>query len=109
MKLFIVKFSFIVLLLLTCSLGNTNSILVCSAENFYGNVAEMIGGTHVEVTSIISNPDADPHLFGTSPDTAITISKAQIIIYNGANYDPCDDSITLIKAEREKTCYYQCG
>lgn len=84
----IAKHSIIVLLLLVCSLGNANSILVCAAENFYGNVAEMIGGNFVKVTSIISNPNADPHLFSTSPNTAITISKAQVIIYNGADYDP---------------------
>ncbi len=84
----IAKHSIIVLLFLICSLGNANNILVCAAENFYGNVSEMIGGKFVKVTSIISNPNADPHLFSTSPNTAITISKAQVIIYNGADYDP---------------------
>lgn len=83
-----IKSSIIVLMILVCSLGNTNNILICSAENFYGNVAEMIGGKFVKVTSIISNPDADPHLFSASPNTAISISKAQVIIYNGADYDP---------------------
>lgn len=87
MKNFI-KSSIIILMILACSLGNANDIVICSAENFYGNVAEMIGGKFVKVTSIISNPDADPHLFSTSPNTAITISKAQVIIYNGADYDP---------------------
>ena len=38
-------------------------IAVVAAENFWGNVAEQIGGSHVQVTSIISDPNADPHLF----------------------------------------------
>ena len=63
-------------------------IAVVAAENFYGDVARQIGGNHVAVTSILSNPDADPHLFETSPSTVRQIAAAQIVIYNGADYDP---------------------
>lgn len=65
----------------------TANIHVVAAENQYGNVAELIGGDKVTVTSIISNPNADPHQFTTSPSTAIKINEAQVIIYNGAGYD----------------------
>lgn len=60
---------------------------IVAAENFYGELAKEIGGNTVKVQSIISNPDADPHLFSTSPATSKALSKADIIIYNGANYD----------------------
>ncbi len=63
-------------------------IHIVAAENFYGNIASLIGGDYVEVNSIINNPDTDPHLFTTSTKTAIAINKAQIIIFNGAGYDP---------------------
>lgn len=96
------KFSVSILLFLLCLSGYTSKIQICSAENFYGNVAEMIGGKHVDVTSIISNPDADPHLFATSPKTAITISKAQIIIYNGADYDPWMVQLLSSKQSKDK-------
>ena len=43
-------------------------INIVAAENFYGELAQEIGGKEVKVQSIISNPDADPHLFTTSPD-----------------------------------------
>jgi ABC-type Zn uptake system ZnuABC Zn-binding protein ZnuA len=43
------------------------SIAVVAAENFYGGVAQQIGTPHVAVTSILSNPDQDPHLFEVSP------------------------------------------
>lgn len=61
---------------------------VVAAENFYGDVARQIGGKHVEVASILSNPDEDPHLFETSPSTAKALSGADIVIYNGIDYDP---------------------
>jgi zinc/manganese transport system substrate-binding protein len=46
------------------------SINVVAAENFYGDVAQQIGGDQVDVTSILTNPDQDPHLFTVNVDTA---------------------------------------
>lgn len=66
----------------------TEPIKVVAAENFYGNLAEQIGGKHVAVTSILANPDADPHLFESSASTARALNDAAIVIYNGAEYDP---------------------
>ena len=63
-------------------------IAVVAAENFYGDVARQLGGTGVAVTSILANPDQDPHLFEVSPSVARAVSAAQIIIYNGIDYDP---------------------
>ena len=59
-----------------------------AAENFYGNVAHQIGGLQVEVVSVMSNPDQDPHLFETSPAVLRQLADARIVIYNGADYDP---------------------
>ncbi|WP_176051626.1 zinc ABC transporter substrate-binding protein [Burkholderia sp. BCC1644] len=64
------------------------TVNVVAAENFYGDVATQIGGSHVAVTSILSNPDQDPHLFEASPKTARALQHAQVVIYNGADYDP---------------------
>lgn len=61
---------------------------VVAAENFYGDLVRQLGGPHVSVTSILSNPDQDPHLFEASPKTARTLAAAQLVVYNGANYDP---------------------
>lgn len=61
---------------------------VVAAENFYGEVAAEIGGPHVRVTSILANPDVDPHLFETSASTARSVADAAIVLYNGASYDP---------------------
>ncbi len=63
-------------------------VRIVAAENFYGDLARQIGGDAVEVTSILSNPDQDPHLFEASPETAKAIAAARIVIVNGADYDP---------------------
>ena len=63
-------------------------IPVVAAENFYGDVARQIGGGHVAVVSILTNPDQDPHLFEASTSTARQIAEARVVIYNGADYDP---------------------
>jgi zinc/manganese transport system substrate-binding protein len=62
-------------------------IAVVAAENFYGDIARQIGGDRVAVTSIMSNPDQDPHLFETTPSIVKQIADAQIVIFNGADYD----------------------
>ena len=63
-------------------------INVVAAENFYGDVAEQVGGANVKVVSILTNPDQDPHLFEASASTARDLSAARIVIFNGADYDP---------------------
>ena len=63
-------------------------IPVVAAENFYGDIARQVGGAHVAVTSILTNPDQDPHLFEASASVARNLSAARIVIYNGIDYDP---------------------
>ncbi len=63
-------------------------VSVVAAENFYGDVARQIGGRDVKVTSILSNPGQDPHLFEASPSVARNVSAARIVVYNGIDYDP---------------------
>jgi zinc/manganese transport system substrate-binding protein len=60
---------------------------VVAAENFYGGIAQQIGGDLIEVASIMSNPNQDPHLFETTPGVVRQIADAQIVIFNGADYD----------------------
>ena len=73
-----------------------NPIKIVAAENFYGEIAKQIGGSYVSVTSIMNNPNQDPHLFSTSANTAVSVAEADLIIYNGLDYDPW--IINLIKA-----------
>src|ERR1700749_4333374 len=63
-------------------------VRVVAAENFYGDLVQQLGGAHVAVTSILSNPNDDPHLFEASPDTAKALTDAKVVIVNGVDYDP---------------------
>jgi zinc/manganese transport system substrate-binding protein len=73
-------------------------VKVVAAENFYGDMASQIGGANVAVTSILSDPDTDPHLFEASPATARALSEANLVIVNGVDYDPWMEK--LISASR---------
>ena len=42
---------------------------VVAAENFWGDIARQIGGRHASVTSIISDPSDDPHLYASARAT----------------------------------------
>ncbi len=79
---------FVMLAALVAAHAADGKIALVAAENFYGNVAQQIGGDRVSVVSILSNPDQDPHLFEVSPSIVRQIAAAQIVVYNGADYDP---------------------
>src|SRR5579872_4487321 len=63
------------------------TVSIVAAENQYGDVASQIGGKYVSVTSIESNPNADPHSYEVSPSVAGAVSSAGILIENGLGYD----------------------
>lgn len=67
------------------STGSTVSVV--AGENFWGDVTRQIGGQHVKVTSIISDPTADPHTYETDPRDAAAIGSASLVVLNGAGYD----------------------
>lgn len=67
--------------------GSGRTITVVAAENFWGSIAAQLGGSHVTETSIISNPDTDPHDYEATPADARTISAARVFIQNGLGYD----------------------
>ena len=70
------------------SITQADTIKVVAAENFYGDIAQQIGDANIAVTSILNNPNQDPHLFEVSPSVGRDVSAARIVIYNGINYDP---------------------
>jgi zinc/manganese transport system substrate-binding protein len=68
--------------------GADQPIAIVAAENFYGDIAKQVGGDNVKVTSILNNPDQDPHLFEVSASAARALADARFVIYNGIDYDP---------------------
>lgn len=61
---------------------------IVAAETVYGDVAGQLAGSHASVTSILSDPTQDPHLFEASPSVARVIADAAIVVLNGVDYDP---------------------
>jgi zinc/manganese transport system substrate-binding protein len=62
-------------------------VTVVAAENVYGDIASQIGGWRVQVTSILSNPNADPHLYEPGTRNGLAVAEAQVVIQNGLGYD----------------------
>ena len=84
----LIALSFVSLAAVSAAEAVERKIEVVAAENFYGYVAQQIGGDRVSVVSILNNPDQDPHLFEVSPAVIRQVAAAQVVLYNGAGYDP---------------------
>src|SRR5580692_10624625 len=54
----------------------TGAIRAVGAENEYANVLSQIGGRYVKVSSILNNPNTDPHTFEASTSVAQEVSQA---------------------------------
>ena len=61
---------------------NAGVVPVVAAENFYGDIASQLGGNHVKVLSILSDPNADPHQYESSVQDAVAVANADIVIEN---------------------------
>src|SRR5579885_3314155 len=69
------------------------TVEVVAAENYWGSIAAQVGGSHVHVTSIVVDPNADPHAYEPTTVNARAIADAQYVIFNGAGYDPWVDKL----------------
>jgi zinc/manganese transport system substrate-binding protein len=70
----------------SCTISG-GKIQVVAAENFWGSLVSQIGGTHTNVLSIVTDPNADPHEYETSASNAQAVASACLVIVNGAGYD----------------------
>jgi zinc/manganese transport system substrate-binding protein len=67
--------------------ASSGKIIAVGAENQYTSVIAQIGGRYVDATSVMSNPNTDPHTFEASAQVAGTISNASLVVQNGLGYD----------------------
>ena len=75
-------------------------IKIVAAENFYGGVAHEIAGDSATVTSILTNPNQDPHEFTSDAATAKAVADADIVIYNGLGYDGWMDKLLGVAGKK---------
>jgi zinc/manganese transport system substrate-binding protein len=67
--------------------GGRSGFQVVAAENFWGSIATQLAGSKASVTSIIVNPNTDPHSYEPTARDARTIAGSQMAIVNGIGYD----------------------
>ncbi len=81
-----------------------NGVLhVVAGENFWGSITQQLGGSHVDVTSIITDPNADPHTYETDPKDAAAISAASFVVLNGAGYDDFASKLLAASPSKSRT------
>lgn len=78
--------------------GSGKQLNVVASTNVWGNIAEQVGGKRIKVTSLISDPDQDPHSFEANTKNQLQISKADLVIANGGGYD--DFVNRMVKASK---------
>jgi zinc/manganese transport system substrate-binding protein len=69
------------------AVSDSRSVRVVAAENFWGSLAAQLGGSHAQVSSIIDNPNADPHDYEPTGADARLVAGAQLALVNGIGYD----------------------
>jgi zinc/manganese transport system substrate-binding protein len=74
----------------------SHKIRVVAAENFWGNIMTQLGGSTVEVTSVISDPGADPHLYESNARDGARLAQADVVITNGLGYDDFMDRLLAV-------------
>jgi len=60
---------------------------VAAAENFWGSIASQLGGDRVAVSSIIVNPNTDPHSYEPTAADGVLLASSQMAIVSGVGYD----------------------
>jgi zinc/manganese transport system substrate-binding protein len=85
------------------STNSSNKVTIVASTNVWGDIASQVGGDNVEVTSILSDPEADPHLFESDAKTASQLDGAELVIVNGLGYDEFMDKLLGAASTEGKT------
>lgn len=67
--------------------ASNGKIKITATTDFYGEVAKAVVGSKGDVTSIITNPNVDPHDYQASTKVAKETVGSKIVIANGIGYD----------------------
>ena len=76
-----------VFLLLKPDLSMDGKIKVTTSAAVWGDIARQVGGDRVNVTAVLDDPAADPHLFESGAADTSKITNADIVVVNGLGYD----------------------
>ncbi|MGN6372330.1 MAG: metal ABC transporter solute-binding protein, Zn/Mn family [Solirubrobacteraceae bacterium] len=83
--------------------GDTSGKLrVAAAEDFWGSIATQLGGEKVTVSSILVNPNTDPHSYEPTAADGVTMARSQMAIVNGIGYDPWASKLLAANPSSER-------
>lgn len=83
--------------------GTSAKLAVVTTINAWGSIATQLGGDRVQATSLITNPDTDPHSYEPSTADARTVATANIVIENGIGYDAWADKMIASNPNPQRT------
>jgi zinc/manganese transport system substrate-binding protein len=63
-------------------------IRAVASINAWGSILSQLGGARVTTTSIVTNPNTDPHDYEPTPADGRAIADASVVVENGIGYDP---------------------
>jgi zinc/manganese transport system substrate-binding protein len=87
----------------TTSAAAPGPVNVVASSNVWGDITKQIGGERVSVTSILSDPNADPHQYEADAKTGAAISKAQLVVENGLGYDDFMEKLLAASPNANRT------
>jgi zinc/manganese transport system substrate-binding protein len=77
--------------------GDSSTVSVVASTDVWGDVVKQVAGelagSTVQITSIITDPDADPHSYEANTQNQLALSKADLVIENGGGYDDFVDTM----------------
>ena len=66
----------------------TTPVDVVVSVDQWGDIVSALGGSCAKVTTVLASSSVDPHDYEPSPADAADFSTAQLVVVNGADYDP---------------------
>jgi zinc/manganese transport system substrate-binding protein len=78
-------------------------ITAVASIDAWGSILAQLGGTHVRASSIITNPDTDPHDYEPTPADGRLIAGASLFVENGVGYDSWADKSLAASPNDERT------
>ena len=85
------------------SAAPATKLQVVATINAWGSIAAQLGGDRVQETSIITNPDTDPHTYEPSAADARTVAGAAVLVENGIGYDAWADKMLASNPNPQRT------
>ncbi len=73
--------------------ADPGAMTVSAAENFYGDLLHQLGGAKLRIHVFLSDPNADPHEYGSNSGDALAVAGSRLVIENGLGYDAFMDRL----------------